>query len=237
MGKTKILEFIAAHKDGVTENKIFETFPGLSTVDFVLITSDLLTSNLLEVTENQDGQKTYKAQTLQNSYETLILNLLEDSSDNGVWLKDIKNKTNIPHAYLLKLLRKLEQECKIKSVKSLNTNKKTYVLFDIEPNKIVTGGVWFTNNDIDLDLVNNLMNVLHKFIKNKREEISKKNTDLFLPSIELLPTNTDCHNFLIEKRILQVNITREEIDNLLNVLYYDGKIKKFKIEGDAHYYA
>lgn len=236
MNKENILAFINMRIEGTTEKDIFEMFPGLSNIDFILIMNELVTCGKVEEYKNEKNVKIFKTKHQQNDFEKLVLDLLSDCGDKGVLLRDIKNKTNIPHTYLLKLLKKLEQDCKIKSIKSVNSNKKTYVLYDVEPDKAVTGGIWFTNNDVDLDLVNNLMNVLHVFITKTKEKQIETNNHLILPKIDSLATLASCHAFLIENKVLEVGITMDETKVLLDTLQYDGKIQRFSKNNIDYFY-
>ena len=230
MKREDVINFIEKNPNGVTETEIFEEFKEMSVVDFSILQNNFLFVAKVCIIVNEEGITIFKPK-LQNQHEDLVLELLKTNGNKGIWLKEIKSKTKIPQTTLIKLLKKLEQECKIKSVKSINSNKKMYILYDVEPDKTVTGGVWFTNNDIDLELVNNLSNVLYKYIKNRQNKENK------LPNIENLATIVDCHNFLVDSKVLEVEISLSETKMIIRTLQFDCKIDCMKKACIEYFYA
>ena len=76
--------------------------------------------------------------------EVLIYQLIQQSSDKGIWTKDMKTRSNVPHTRLPKILKMLESRNLIKSVKSLSGgNRKIYMLYELQPSEDLTGGTWW----------------------------------------------------------------------------------------------
>ncbi|ORD94518.1 RPC6 [Enterospora canceri] len=230
MNRSKILEFIKEN-DVTTEKMIFKHFPGLTKVDLSVILDELI--NMEQVEVNQVGSIFHYSikESGKIDQEGLVIEAVKGAGTKGIWMRDIRTKTNIPHNYLLKILKKLEQTQTIKSIKSVNSNKKTYILYGLEPDEEVTGGIWFNNNDVDLEFVNNLMEIIYKFV------LQRQNRYVELCGVAELPTILEVQNFLIEHKILEIKITQDEIETLLDTLVYDGRLEKLTHKCITHYYA
>ena len=234
MDVKEIFDFIETRPNGVTEDDLLVKFSkyNVDTVKFLL--QELIESQKLEL-KQKNGKVIYVVKFIdQSNYENLILSLLEKSGPKGLWIKDILIKANIPYNFLVKILKKLEQEQLIKSVKGINTNKKTYILYDIEPDKEVTGGIWFTNNDVDLSFVNNLMEIIYQYIL-KHQALNNNKTDIICLSD--LATIDTIYNFIITSNILEVKISKNEVKILLETLEYDGRIETINYNTEEKYYA
>ena len=234
MDVKEIFDFIETRPNGVTEDDLLVKFSkyNIDTVKFLL--QELIESQKLEL-KQKNGKVIYVVKFIdQSNYENLILSLLEKSGPKGLWIKDIRIKANIPYNFLVKILKKLEQEQLIKSVKGINTNKKTYILYDIEPDKEVTGGIWFTNNDVDLSFVNNLMEIIYQYIL-KHHALNNNKTDIICLSD--LATIDTIYNFIITSNILEVKISKNEVKILLETLEYDGRIETINYNTEEKYYA
>lgn len=234
MDAKEIFDFIETRPNGVTEDDLLIKFSkyNIDTVKFLL--QELIESQKLEL-KQKNGKTIYIVKFVeQSNYENLILSLLEKSGPKGLWIKDIRIKANIPYNFLVKILKKLEQEQLIKSIKGINTNKKTYILYDIEPDKEVTGGIWFTNNDVDLSFVNNLMEIIYQYIL-KQQTLNGNENDI--TCLNDLATIDRIYNFIITSNILEVKISKNEVKILLETLEYDGRIEIINYDTEEKYYA
>lgn len=220
----EILEYIKTLENGATEDLLSINFPNLRKQELVLILNNLLHQNQIEIykTGHVIHYKAVVNKTVE--YENMIISLIAASGANGLWLRDIKNKTNISHNLVLKILKTLEDTRRIKSIKSVKNNRKTYVLYDTKPNEDISGGVWFSNNDVDSIFVTKLMDVIYKFV-NKHEE------PFILNKIENLVKMKDLRDFIINSGISQVPLSSEDINTLIDCLCYDGLLEKIEFEG------
>lgn len=48
-----------------------------------------------------------------------------------------------------------------------DSKKKVYMLFDLEPDRSVTGGAWYSDQDFDAEFVNVLNQTCFKFLQEK----------------------------------------------------------------------
>lgn len=221
------MEFISSNENGVTEEMLTAKFPNLKKSEIAETLNLLLKQNQIEIQHSGNSLIYKSVHNKNNSYENLVLNLIGQSGTSGLWLKDIKTKTNIPHNLVLKILRVLEETRKIKSIKSVKNNRKTYILYDTKPDEDISGGVWFNNNDVDLVFVNKLMEIIRQF--SKRQESS-----FALTKIENLAKLRTIKDFISSSGISEVELTMEDINTLVECLIYDGKIEKIENEGEIY---
>ncbi len=219
----ELIEFIQKFKEGLTEQEICKHFKNIEKKELAIMLNELLHSNQIEITKIDNHLRYKYIEDNIVSNEDAILKLLKESGPKGMWLRDIKLKTNLPHNLLLKLLRNLEAFRKIKSINSVKNNKKIYMLFDVTPSDDVSGGIWFNNNDVDLIFVNKLMNIIYQYCDIKEE-------DYILPTINSLPRVQDVMQFLETSGISEVKLTIEDVNMLIDCLVYDGKIQKYHLE-------
>lgn len=84
----------------------------------------------------------------------MVYNQIENSGTNGTWTKTIKQRTNIHQTAVTKAMKTLEGKKLVKPVKSIkNPAQKIYMLFHLSPNEDVTGGPWFSDGELDVELI------------------------------------------------------------------------------------
>ena len=125
-----------------------------------------------KITIHQKGNallyKLNKAAKSKNDEEKIVLSIIENAGNKGIWTKDIRYKSNIPAIYLNKILKQMESKKLIKTVKSVNASKKKlYMLFDVEPDTSVTGGTWYSNQDFEVEFVDVLNEQCFRFLNER----------------------------------------------------------------------
>lgn len=91
-----------------------------------------------------------------------------DLSVIGIWIKDIKFKSNMHIQLVNSSIKNLEKKNLIKAIKSVrNPTKKLYMLFDLEPSADLTGGAWYTDQELDLEFIEELSRQCFKYIQAK----------------------------------------------------------------------
>jgi DNA-directed RNA polymerase III subunit RPC6 len=91
----------------------------------ILIILPVFFQNKIEILQlNQELFYKLKAQTtategLDDIEEQIVYEHIERSGNQGIWIRDIRNKTNLMLQPLNKILKSLESKQKIKSVKSV----------------------------------------------------------------------------------------------------------------------
>lgn len=97
--------------------------------------------------------------------EQVVYNTIRASGNEGIWTKHLKSKTNLHEAVIKRSLRALEQKALVKAIKSVkHPTRKLYMLMELTPSVEVTGGPWFTDQELDVDFVEQLTNQCYKYI-------------------------------------------------------------------------
>lgn len=214
-----ILEFISSHASGVTEEELSLEFPHLSKIDMARELNGFLKLQQISLFKER-GVLYYKpSPTNTDDYELMVYNLIEQSGSEGVWLKVIKDKTNMPHNLVGKVLRSMENKRTIKSVKCLKNNRKMYVLYDQTPSEDITGGAWFHDNDVDAECVRKMFEIVGLFL-------SKATGIEELLEYERNPTLEDIMEYVRKLNILSIPLRMADLHTLVDVLVFDGKAEK-----------
>ena len=95
-----------------------------------------------------------------------VYKLIETAGAAGIWKQAIKKKLNLHENVVEKALKSLQGSKHVKQLKAArNTAKKTYILYELEPTKDVTGGAWFSEGDIDSELIEIASQLVVQFVR------------------------------------------------------------------------
>ncbi|QDZ18969.1 Rpc34 subunit of RNA polymerase [Chloropicon primus] len=143
--------------------------------------------------------------------DLLVYQIIQSSSDMGIWTKDLKTKAGLQQPQVAKILKFLEQRKLIKSIKWVtNRNRKVYMAFDVQPSKEITGGAWYTNNELDEEMIGAAMKICLKSVREKGGRVSFREVAAEVKKSELFRTALD----------------EDEVRSILKLLVYDGKLEQ-----------
>lgn len=109
----------------------------------------------------------YRASKL-NDDARLVYNTIRAAGNNGIWTKDLKKTTNLHTIVLNRTLKQLEQKQEIKAVKHVKyPTRKIYMLFNLTPSSEVTGGAWYTDQELDTEFIDSLKAACLKYIASR----------------------------------------------------------------------
>ena len=98
--------------------------------------------------------------------ERVVFNQIESSGTTGIWTKTMKARTNLHQTVITKCLKNLESKRLVKPVVSVRFPKrKIYMLHHLSPSEDVIGGLWFSDGELDVDLVETLAQVICRFVE------------------------------------------------------------------------
>lgn len=102
--------------------------------------------------------------------ELLVYQKIEEARNRGLFQKDLKAKTGITNPNTIKtIIDKLVKRRLIKDFTSVHTGKKKmYILADLEPSAELTGGNWYTNGELDCDLVDTCYKLAYVLFKQRQ---------------------------------------------------------------------
>lgn len=222
-----ILEFLKKFEKGATEDDIIKEYPNLSQDVLAENLNTFLSKHQIEII-NEKGILKYKVLSKNTiNDEEIILNTIKESGSKGVWIRDIKLKTNMPQTLILKVLKNLEHKLAIKVVKSVKSNQKIYVAFDQVPDDELTGGVWFNEGEIDEEFISEMSKIIYIFLCRKTENKQLK--------VYELPTIEDIHQFVANSKISSVNLNINDLKVLLDTMVADESIQQINFDQKTHY--
>jgi DNA-directed RNA polymerase III subunit RPC6 len=226
-----ILGFIKGREQGATEKELVAEFPGLSKAELARELNLCLRQKQISLYK-EAGVIYYKASAVAaDDYELMVYNLIKQSGGNGVWIKVIKDTTNMPHNLVGKVLKAMESKRMIKSVKCLKSNRKIYMLYDQVPSDEITGGAWFHDNDVDSECVKKMLQVVQMYLE--RETFMEDGRPLV--PYERNPTLENIMEYIQDTNVLSMALKFEEVKTLVDVLVFDGKAERL-VDGEIERY-
>ncbi|GAA5987621.1 hypothetical protein JCM10908_007140 [Rhodotorula pacifica] len=185
------------------------------------------------------GKEEAKAMSSMDAEEKLVLNHIRDAGNMGIWSRTLTTKTGLPRATIAKALKVLEGKKTIKTVKSVKTpTRKIYMLTGIAPSVELTGGPWFTDNELDVELVDTLKRVVRKFLQQKSQPPSVTVTDPSsseptkikpiypVTATPFLPTSEQVLEWISKSGAAIVDLAKEHVEDLLDLMVFDGDVEK-----------
>ena len=123
--------------------------------------NSLLVSGKIDLFKSEKGLL-YRAKTSKSAApvikgdaeEKLVYKIIEEAGNTGTWIRDIRIKSNLIQTQLNKVLKALISKKHIKDVKCVNSSRKiVYMLYDLEPDRSVTGGAWYSDQDFESEFI------------------------------------------------------------------------------------
>lgn len=220
--KERVIEFLSKpeHKKGVF-NKKLEEHVNADAKELAEVINRLLKDARLTIQMSKEGgiwytlrnEEDWKKRIGLEAQQLLVLQAIEESGNQGIWTKDIRMQTNIQQQALTKIFRTLEQRQLIKPVKSVTAKaKKLYMMYDLTPSKELTGGVWYSGLEIDDEFITSLRVFIERII-----EKHTKTGGITLESI---------HQMIQEFQVSKVDLSIEDVQQVVQTLVYDKKIEE-----------
>ncbi|GAA6032281.1 hypothetical protein JCM8097_008097 [Rhodosporidiobolus ruineniae] len=183
-----------------------------------------------------------KAMGSMDTEERLVLERIKEAGNLGIWSKTLITQTGLPRATIDKALKVLQGRKAIKTVKSVKTpTRKIYMLAGIQPSVELTGGPWFTENELDTELVDQLKKCAYKFLQTKSVPHSievhlpgsspSSDATKFRPiypvsATAFLPTVQQVLDYIVKLEVAIVELLPEHVEALLDLMVYDGIVEK-----------
>jgi DNA-directed RNA polymerase III subunit RPC6 len=247
----RILELCAQNPEGINDTILQHGMPQVSAQQRVAALNRLLSQQKLDLLKSAqlgivyrlkdkdkltDHQQSSKNTSGADSSagadmdEKLVYTVIKESGNKGIWIRDIATKTNVKSAALNKTLKSLEKKKLIKSLTSVNANKKkVYMLFDIEPDRSITGGAWYSGKEFESEFVEILNEQCYHYLCERKEELEKQakyqNDPILMRSASFV-SSKDIRDYIRDLRISKVDLNLDDIETILNTLVYDGKVEK-----------
>uniref|UniRef100_A0A3B4Z1P4 DNA-directed RNA polymerase III subunit RPC6 n=1 Tax=Stegastes partitus TaxID=144197 RepID=A0A3B4Z1P4_9TELE len=192
---------------GITDQVIQNDLPHLEPQQRAMAINKLLSLGQLDLLRNSSG----------------LLYRLKDSQSAS---RDIRFKSNLPLTEINKILKNLESKKLIKAVKSVAASKKkVYMLYNLQPDRSVTGGAWYSDQDFESEFVEVLNQQCFKFLQSKAEAARDSKQSPMVQRNSSFATSHEVWKYICELGISKVDLSMDDIETILNTLIYDGKVE------------
>ncbi|KAI6011129.1 RNA polymerase Rpc34 subunit-domain-containing protein [Pisolithus marmoratus] len=166
--------------------------------------------------------------------ESMVLSHIQASGNEGIWTKHLKAKTELHQTVIDRCLKSLVQKQLVKSIKAVrHPTRKIYMLAHLEPSVELTGGPWYTDNELDAEFIKLLSSAcLHyirdrSFPKQNSKHLAQNQIRLYaVGAAPSYPSAQQIQHFLSKSKITETELGVEHVEMLLRVLELDGEIEK-----------
>ncbi|CAN7999862.1 unnamed protein product, partial [Ixodes hexagonus] len=236
----KIIELCNANPTGITDKIVQLHIPNVEPVARAEAFNKLLGQGKIEILK-QKNQLLYRLKDPEadkkckgsDREEKVVYKIVEEAGNKGIWIRDIRMKSGLVLTSLNKILKNLQSKKLIKAVKSVSASKKkVYMLFNLEPDRSITGGAWYSDQDFESEFVEVLNQQCHRFLQKKASPLETCK-DPMLEKNASFASSKEVWNFIMELGISKVQLSMDDIETILNTLIYDGKVEKTVVSAGA----
>ncbi|KAJ3164937.1 34-kDa subunit of RNA polymerase III (C) [Geranomyces variabilis] len=230
-----LLAIVKAHPKGVDIEDIKIQLDGWNDNDILTHMNQLSSKQYVDfMTLGKTGKLAFKARSAEEASKTggmkdeerVIYRLVKEAKNSGIWIKQLKDRSGLHTQLANTVIKNLEKKNIIKWVKPVKTpHKKVYMLFELDPSTELTGGAWYTDNEMDMDFIEQLSTQVYKYIVMKSFPQKVKDA-VYPPSHSAYPSASDIHKFISKSGLTTVPLGVPDVQALLDRLYYDGKVTR-----------
>ncbi|XP_011550544.2 probable DNA-directed RNA polymerase III subunit RPC6 [Plutella xylostella] len=227
----KILAIAKKNPKGISDKDISAAFPELSPADRVTAINALLQQGSFDL-YNQGGALIYRLKTASSKQavkgadneEKVVYNLIEEAENKGIWIRDIRRRSNLAMTQLNKVLKSLESKKLIKAVKCVNASKKkVYMLYNLEPDRSISGGAWYQDQEFESEFVDILNRQCLRFLQQRADKIKNNPRGPIFGRTQSYATAAEVQKYIADLGISKITLDVEDVITILNTLVYDGK--------------
>lgn len=113
---------------GFSNDDLVQSFPEASATERVAAINKLLQQGILEILTKGKSliyrikEESFSAPKGSDNEEKIVYSIIEEGGNKGIWIRDIRVKSNLIMTQLNKILKNLENKKLIKAVKSVNVS-------------------------------------------------------------------------------------------------------------------
>uniref|UniRef100_A0A8C9YSU6 DNA-directed RNA polymerase III subunit RPC6 n=1 Tax=Sander lucioperca TaxID=283035 RepID=A0A8C9YSU6_SANLU len=206
--ENRIKQLCQQFPHGITDQVIQNDMPQLEPQQRAMAINKLLSLGQLDLLRNSSGLL-YRMKDVQSAskmkgsdnQEKLVYQVIEDAGNKG-------SKTWIIH---------MPVRCASK--------KKVYMLYNLQPDRSVTGGAWYSDQDFESEFVEVLNQQCFKFLQSKAEVARDSKQSPMVQRNSSFATSHEVWKYISELGISKVDLSMDDIETILNTLIYDGKVE------------
>ncbi|XP_068084229.1 DNA-directed RNA polymerase III subunit RPC6 isoform X2 [Anabrus simplex] len=240
----RIIALAQAAAKGITDKDITAEIPDLLPAERAKAINTLLAQGLIDLFNQagtliyrvRDPSKTQKVEGADNE-EKIVYRIIEEAGNMGIWIRDIRNKSNLIPTQLNKIIKVLENKKLIKAVKSVAASKKkVYMLYNLEAHPSVTGGAWYCDHDFEVEFVDVLNQQCFRYLEQKSESAKDCKGGPMASRTMSFASCNDVWKFISDLGISKVQLSPEDMETILDTLVYDGKVERILTSDGRHLY-
>ncbi|KAI2808604.1 DNA-directed RNA polymerase III subunit RPC6 [Blomia tropicalis] len=210
--KDRLFAIIEPLTSSITEEELSVRMNDVDKGSRLTALNSLIKENKIKATLDKNKRPRYEKNVIEKTPEEAVFEVISESGKNGIW----KGKKSI------------------RALKSIS-NRKLYVLFNLEPDETITGGACFESGFIREDIVKNLKSTCFQYVYDRYQESynqmitnlhSVDNESTHLDKIYV--TAQDVFNELAQRNIF-TEIKLGDIEHILNILSYECKLNKMSV--------
>lgn len=219
----KFLELLKSKSTGISNEDIQSNLGAFPPEARLGALNELIKSNRVDILK-KNGALIYKLKEVKQAShemdndEAVIYNIIEAGGNTGVWVKDIRTKSNLAMQSLTKLLKNMENRKLIKAVKSVNqSKKKVYMLYDVEPATSITGGAWYQDSDFETEFVDVLNSQCLRYLVERKvaaQKLVKEGPQSV--AMKSLCTVKEVQTFIKNLQISKIELNEDDLEGELN---------------------
>ena len=174
-----ILELCGESENGIyqdeLEARLREEHGDISTESIANALNTVLQEHRLQLIRDNRANKLLYKRMIQDQVhkfkglsasELQVYQIIQSTSNMGIWTRDLKTRSNLQQPQVAKILKTLENRKLIKSIKWVtNKNRKVYMVAEQEPSREITGGAWYTENEMDHEFIQQTMKICLHFVQ------------------------------------------------------------------------
>lgn len=237
-----------AGSKGIQQNVLSQAMPKVEAKVLVEAINVLLEKGSIELAK-KGNMVVYRAKTSSSDVnkgtgdeEQVVYLIVQAAGNKGIWLRDIRTRSNLSTTELNKVIKSMESKKIIKAVKSVSASKKKlYMLYELQPDSSVTGGAWYSaEQSFETEFVEILSQQCHKFLLEKRKVADGENASISKRRKASFATSLEVSQFIEKSKISRVQLSQADIEMILEKLVYDGLVERQIVahsnEGDVKSY-
>jgi len=116
------------------------------------------------------------------------------------------------------------------------TKKRVYMLYNLEPDRSVTGGAWYSDQDFESEFVEILNQQCHRFLYHKLEKSRECEEGPIAAKNMSMATSKEVLRFISDLGISKVQLRQEDIQSILDTIIFDGKAEKSEGQDGVYLY-
>ncbi|TPX31092.1 hypothetical protein SmJEL517_g05509 [Synchytrium microbalum] len=238
----KILDELRKHPNGLPQAVLQQALPDIDLKDLLESINSLSVKQVVEFISHgrelffrAKSDEEFKKTKGLSDEELMVYNVIKSAGNRGIWVRHIKEKSNLHEKSVTKCLDKLSNSLLVKCMTSVKfKTRRLYMLAEVMPSVEVTGGVFYTDQEFDTELADQVSLVCHHHIINK----TYCDGDMLKPRdsrYKNWATAQSCLKYVAGLGVLNnTDLSVEDIVRVLNRLVYDGKITRYRRDGKSN---